>query len=171
MSALKDGGPPEFSRPLRAHEVGGTPRRLTLEADADERSALAARFGLLALDNLTASLEIRREAAGIRVTGSVTAKGAQPCVASAEPVPFRVKETIALLLTDAAPDGGEIELGSADLDVEVLDGDVIDAGEIAAQAFALGLDPYPRLPGTVAGILSEDEAVQARSPFAVLKKG
>lgn len=171
MSAPRHGGTPEFSRPLRAHEVGGTPRRLALEADAGERAALCARFGLLALDTLTASLEVRREAAGIRVTGSVTARGAQPCVASAEPVPFRIKERIALLLTDAAPDGGEIELASDDLDVEILDGDVIDAGEIAAQALALGLDPYPRLPGTVAGILSEDEAVQARSPFAVLKKG
>jgi uncharacterized metal-binding protein YceD (DUF177 family) len=162
---------PEFSRPLRAHEVGGMPRRLTLEADAGERAALCARFGLLTLDSLTASLEVRREAAGIRVTGSVAGSGAQPCVASAEPVPFRLKEAIALLLTDATPEGGEIELASDDLDVEILDGDVIDAGEIAAQAFALGLDPYPRLPGTVAGILSEDEAAQARSPFAVLKKG
>jgi hypothetical protein len=171
LSAPRDSGPPEFSRPLRAHEVGGTPRRLALEANAGERAALAARFGLLALDSLSASLEIKREAAGIRVTGSVAAKGAQPCVASAEPVSFRIKEHIALLLTDAAPEGGEIELGSDDLDVEVLDGDVIDAGEIAAQAFALGLDPYPRLPGSVAGVLSEDEAVEARSPFAALKKG
>lgn len=171
MSVPRDSGPPEFSRPLRAHEVGGTPRRLALEANESERVALCARFGLLTLASLTASLEVRREAAGIRVMGSVAGKGAQPCAASAEPVPFHVKEPIALLLTDAAPEGGEIELASDDLDVEILDGDVIDAGEIAAQAFALGLDPYPRLPGTIAGIISEDEAVQARSPFAVLKKG
>jgi uncharacterized metal-binding protein YceD (DUF177 family) len=91
-------------------------------------------------------------------------------VASGEPVPFHVRETINLLLTEAAPDGGEIELAADDLDVDVLVGDVIDAGEIAAQAFALGLDPYPRRPGSVAGVISEDEAVQARSPFAVLKK-
>ncbi|MEN9932695.1 MAG: hypothetical protein RIS17_1268, partial [Pseudomonadota bacterium] len=32
-------------------------------------------------------------------------------------------------------------------------------------------DPYPRLPGPVAGIISEDDAIAARSPFAVLKKG
>ena len=162
---------PEFSRPLRAHEVGGTQRRFTLTADAAERAALAARFTLLALDRLEASLDVRREAAGIRIVGQVEGIGAQACVASGEPVPFRLRETIALLLSDTVPDGGEIELGSDDLDVEILDGDVIDAGEIAAQAFALGLDPYPRLPGTVAGILSEDEAAAARSPFAVLKKG
>ena len=35
-------------------------------------------------------------------------------------------------------------LADADLDTETLDGDVIDLGEIAAQALALALDPYPR---------------------------
>ena len=161
---------PEFSRPLRAHEVGGIPKRLELEASPAERAALASRFGLLALDRLVATLEIRREAAGIRLSGEVQGDGAQPCVASGEPVPFALRERIALLLSEATPDGGEIELAADDLDVEPLEGDVIDAGEIAAQAFALGLDPYPRLPGNVSGILSEDEAAQVRSPFAVLKQ-
>jgi len=96
--------------------------------------------------------------------------GTQPCVATAEPVPFLVTERIALLLTQATPEGGEIELSSADLDVEPLEGDIVDLGEIAAQAFALGLDPYPRSAVSVAGVISEDEAVALRSPFAVLKK-
>ncbi|WP_164156425.1 YceD family protein, partial [Sandarakinorhabdus rubra] len=129
------------------------------------------RFGLLALGTLSATLEVRREAAGIRVSGEVRGTGDQACVASGEPVPFRIRETIELLLTDSVPEGGEIELASEDLDVEPLSGDVIDLGEIAAQAFALALDPYPRLPGPVAGVVTEEEAVAARSPFAVLKKG
>ena len=159
----------EFTHQLRAHELG-IPKQLALEADATERAALAARFGLLSLDILTASLEVKREATGIRVTGKVHGQGAQPCVASAEPVPFKITEPVALLLTNVVPEGTEIELGSDDLDVEPLVGDVIDVGEIAAQAFALGLDPYPRLPGSVPGVISEDEAIAARSPFAVLKK-
>ena len=162
---------PEFSHIVRAHEIGGVAKRLMLDASDQERAALVARFGLLALDRLTAALEIKREAAGIRVIGQVHGAGAQPCVASAEPVPFLITEPIALLLTDAAPAGGEIELASTDLDVEPLAGDSIDVGEFAAQAFALGLNPYPRLPGSVAGVISEDEAIAARSPFAVLKKG
>lgn len=161
---------PEFSHVLRAHEIGGTVRKLALEANDAERAALAARFDLLALDRLTATLEVKREAAGIRVTGRVEGAGAQPCVASGEPVPFRVKEAVALLLSDAPDAGGEIELSGDDLDVEPLAGDIVDLGEIAAQAFALGLDPYPRRPGAVAGIISEDEAIAQRSPFAVLKK-
>lgn len=162
---------PEYSHSVRAHEIGGTPKRLMLEASKSERAALAVRFGLLNLDRLNAALEVKRETTGIRITGQVHGAGAQPCVASAEPVPFLVTERIALLLTDATPEGGDIELSSADLDVEVLDGDIIDLGEIAAQAFALGLDPYPRLAGSVAGVISEDEAIAQRSPFAVLKKG
>lgn len=159
----------EFSHVVRAHEIGGTPRRLELDSDAAQRTAVAARFGLLALNTLAATVELRREAAGIRLTGTVTGSGDQACVASGDPVPFRLREPIALLLTDATPDGGEIELSSDDLDVEPLDGDAIDVGEIAVQTLALGLDPYPRRPGSVAGILSEEDAIAERSPFAVLK--
>ena len=161
---------PEFSHIVRAHEIGGTPKQLMLDANAGERAALAARFTLLSLDRLTAALEIKQEATVIRVTGQVHGAGTQPCAASAEPVPFLVTERIALLLTQTTPEGGEIELSSQDLDVEPLDGDIIDLGEIAAQAFALGLDPYPRLAGSVAGVINEDEAIALRSPFAVLKK-
>jgi len=160
---------PEFSHVVRAHEIG-SPKQHMLEADADQRTALAGRFTLLSLDRLTASLEVKRDTNGIRITGEVHGAGTQPCVASAEPVPFLVTERIALLLTQATPEGGEIELSSADLDVEPLEGDIVDLGEITAQAFALGLDPYPRSAVSVAGVISEDEAVALRSPFAVLKK-
>ncbi len=162
---------PEFSRPQRAHEIGGTIKRLMLEADAHECGAVAKRFGLISLKQLTAVLEVKREATGIRVTGQVQGQGEQACVASAEPVPFQVTERIDLLLAEPPTTGGEIELAADELDVEPLTGDVVDLGEIAAQAFALGLDPYPRLPGSVAGVISEDEAIALRSPFAVLKKG
>jgi uncharacterized metal-binding protein YceD (DUF177 family) len=161
---------PEFSRQVRAHDIGGVTRRQMIEADDAERAALARRFGLLSLDQLTAALELRREAAGIRVTGQVHGRGEQACVATGEPLPFLVTEPIALLLTDAGPGGEELELGEDDLDTEPLDGDIIDLGEIAAQAFALGLDPYPRSAGAAPGVMSEEAAREASSPFAVLKK-
>lgn len=159
---------PEFSHVLRAHEIGGTRRRVTLDANDAERAALAARFGLISLASLSAVLDVKREAAGIRVTGTVKGTGEQACVASAEPVPFQLKEPVALLLADV-PEAAEMELAADDLDVEPLAGDIVDLGEIAAQALALGLDPYPRLPGEVPGVISEEEAIMARSPFAILK--
>jgi uncharacterized metal-binding protein YceD (DUF177 family) len=162
---------PEFSRPLRAHDIGGNPRRQAIEANAAERAALAARFDLLALDRLVADITLRRDAAGIRITGQIDAAGAQPCVATAEPVSFLIAEPVALLLTENLPEGDEIELADADLDSEPLTGDVIDIGEIAAQALALALDPYPRSTSPAPGVISEDAARAASNPFAVLRKG
>jgi uncharacterized metal-binding protein YceD (DUF177 family) len=161
---------PEFSRPFRAHDVGGVTRQQVIEAEAPERAALAVRFGLIDLARLHAALELRREATGIRVTGQVEASGNQPCVATAEPVPFLLNEAVSLLLVEARPDGDEIELGANDLEVEVLDGDVIDMGEIAAQALALGLDPYPRSTAPAPGVISEEQARVASSPFSVLRR-
>ncbi len=162
---------PEFSRPFRAHDVGSHTRQQMIEANGDERAALADRFFLLDLERLTAAIELRRDAAGIRVTGQIHASGNQPCALTAEAVPFLITERLSLLLTDKAPEGGEVELVDADLDSEVLDGDIIDMGEIAAQALALALDPYPRKKGArVPGVISEDEARAKRSPFAGLKR-
>lgn len=161
---------PEFSHILPAHDIGVATKRLMLEADAAERGALATRFGLLTLDMLNAALEVKRNAAGISVWGQVHGEGSQPCVTSGEPVPFLVTERINLRLVFDVPAGGEIELSTEDLDVEPLIGDLVDLGEIAAQAFVLGLDPYPRSTVAVPGVISEEEAIAARSPFAVLKK-
>ena len=162
---------PEFSRGFRAHDVGTHTRQQMIEATFDERAALADRFFLLDLGRLTAALELRREAAGIRVTGQVHASGNQPCALSGEPVPFLITEPVALLLTPHLPEGTEIELADADLDSEPLAGNVIDMGEIAAQALALALDPYPRAKGVrVPGVMTEAVARAASSPFAALKK-
>jgi uncharacterized metal-binding protein YceD (DUF177 family) len=161
---------PEFARPFRAHDVAGLARQQVIEADAGERTALAQRFGLLALDRLTAAFDLHREPAGIRVTGQVHASGAQPCVATAEPVAFLITEAVALLFTQTSPAGDEIELADTDLDTEPLDGDVIDLGELAAQALALALDPYPRASLAAPGVITEEAARAAASPFAVLRK-
>lgn len=162
---------PEFSRPFRAHEVGSHTRQQRIDAGPQERAALADRFFLLDLDRLTATIALRREAIGIRVTGEVHASGAQPCALSGEPVPFLITEPIKLLLVPGIPEGTEIELAEPDLDAEPLIGDIIDMGEIAAQALALALDPYPRAKGVrVPGVLTEEEARAASSPFAALKK-
>jgi uncharacterized metal-binding protein YceD (DUF177 family) len=162
---------PEFSRVVRAHDVGGHSRPHAVEADAGERAALAIRFGLVQLGSLTAALALRREAAGIHVTGQIQGSGEQACVATGEPVPFLLTERVNLMLTDAAPEGDEIELAEPDLDTEILDGDIIDLGEIAAQALALALDPYPRSTLPAPGVISEEAARAAANPFSVLRKG
>lgn len=161
---------PEFSRIVRAHDVGGHSRQQAIEADAGERAALATRFGLLELGALTATLALRREAGGIHVTGQIHGSGEQACVATGEPVPFLLTERVNLKLTETAPEGDEIELAEPDLDTEILEGDIIDLGEIAAQALALALDPYPRSTAKAPGVISEEAARAAANPFSVLRK-
>ena len=45
---------PEFSRPERVDAIGERERQVAIEADSGERAALAERFGLLAVDALSA---------------------------------------------------------------------------------------------------------------------
>jgi uncharacterized metal-binding protein YceD (DUF177 family) len=161
---------PEYSRPVRAHEVGGRPRCHDLEAAPAERAALARRFDLLALDRLVAAIDVVRDAGGVRVTGQIEASGTQACVATGEPVPFTLAAPVALRLVESTAEDEDLELDADDLDTEPLTGDIIDLGEWAAQALALALDPYPRSTLPAPGVVSEEDAAVSRSPFSVLKK-
>ncbi len=172
---------PEFSRVVRAHDIGTAARHESLEAKPAERAGVAARFDLLALDRLTAELTVVRDAGGIRVSGRFAAAGAQACVVSAEPVAFALDEPVDLRFSEAVPEGEEIELGDSDLDVVLLDSDYLDLGEAIAQSLGLALDPYPRAPAEARAaaerlLISEAEAAaiaaadKARAnPFAMLR--
>jgi len=161
---------PEFSRPLKLDTLGEA-RPITIEADEAERTALAARFGLLSLDRLTATADVARDGETVRVSGRLQAAVTQACVASGEPVPATLDEAFLLRFE---PEGGaeleEIELDEADLDVIAYEGSAVDLGEAAAQTLALALDPFPRAPNATdalraAGVIGEEDA----GPFAALK--
>jgi len=162
---------PEFSRPVALDALGGAPRRFEIEANEAERAALAERFGLLALDALTADVALVREGQEVRAEGHVHARATQSCVATGAPVPAEVDAPLGLVfrpLVEARPDE-EIELGEEELDVVFYEGGAIDLGEAAAQTLYLALDPYPRSPDAeaalrAAGVKSEEEA----GPFGAL---
>lgn len=165
---------PEFSRPQRVDTIGEREQTVVIEAGAAERAALAARFGLVAVDALTASLTVRREAAGIVVRGRVGGQVRQACVVTDAPIETVIDEPVALRFVDAEPGGTEeVELDADDLDDVPFDGGAIDLGEAAAETMALALDPFPRAPGAeaalrAAGVLSEDDA-RPGNAFAALK--
>jgi len=163
---------PELSRPVRIDTLGEVPRMLSIEADEAERTALARRFGLLALDRLEADVALVSAAGAVRCDGRLSASVVQACVASGEPVPAMVEEPFALRFVAAEPGASdeEVELGADDLDVVTFDGAMVDAGEAVAQTLALALDPFPRAPQAEmalrdAGVLAEGET----GPFAALK--
>lgn len=163
---------PEFSRPIRADQVARHAQGVSISADAQERAALAKRFGLAALDRLEADYRLTEEESSILARGRIRATLAQPCVATGTPVAEEVDSdfTLRFVVEDASPaEGEELEVDAEDCDVIGYDGQMIDMGEAVAQTLALVMTPYPRAPDAdavlrEAGVLSEEQA----SPFAAL---
>jgi uncharacterized metal-binding protein YceD (DUF177 family) len=160
----------EFARPQRVDTIGDDARTLEIDADAEERAALAKRFDLIGIEKLTGRFTIRRDAAGIVAEGRVEAAVTQACSITGDPLPATVDEPVALRFV-AEEDAGqdEVELGDSDIDVIPYEGGTIDLGEVAAETMALALDPFPRGPNAEAvlkeaGVLSEEQA----GPFGVL---
>lgn len=159
---------PEFSRPRRLDTIGEGAASVHVEADATERAALAARFGLIALSALSADFNLRRDAGGIVASGTLSAQVTQACIATGDPVPASISERfdIRFLPEDAGPEGDEVELDAGDLDTMFYTGAAIDLGEATGETLALALDPYPRSPAAAdalrqAGVVSEAEAKPA----------
>ena len=162
---------PEFSRPERLDTIGGEARAVTIAADAGERAALAARFGLIAVDVLEAEFAIRRSAGAVLATGRVHAAVVQACAITGDPLPVTVDEPVALRFVEPGNGSGEdeVELAADTIDTIELEGGAVDLGEAAAETMALALDPFPRGPGAAAalakaGVVSEEEA----GPFGAL---
>lgn len=164
--------PPEFSRPVRIDTLGARPRAMEIAATAEERAALAARFGFVALDALSATLELTRDGEEVRARGNVQASLAQSCAATGAPVPENVDQPFDLLFRPA-PAGGapdeEIELDAGDLDILFYESARVDVGEAVAETLSLAVNPYPRAGDAderlrAAGVLTEEQA----GPFAAL---
>ncbi len=160
----------EFARPVRVDTIGTAPREITLEADADERAALARRFDIVSLDVLTATASVVRQESEIRVAGHLSARLVQSCVATDVPLPAAIDVPFAVAFrTEMADAPDDAELSADDCDVVFYEGGAIDLGEAVAETLALAINPYPRSPHADAvlkemGVLGEAEA----GPFAAL---
>ncbi|PWR23720.1 YceD family protein [Zavarzinia compransoris] len=179
--------PPEFSRPLKAESVHVRGRTEKLSASAAERAALAARFGIPAIDSLVAEIELRpHRRDGLALSGRLVADVVQECVVSLEPVPQHIEAAFERIYEPGAEDP-EDSFSVADLfdpDAEdppepLIDG-IVDLGEVVAEELALSLDPYPRAPGAEIPAeyradpeeaAAEPPAQETHRPFAVLKGG
>ena len=172
-----------FSRPVKVDALPKLGQMQIIEANAQERLALAALYDLPAIVSLRAELLVQPAARGeIRVCGVVKADAMQTCVISLEAFAVMIEEPVdarfapaapaapsraALAATRAAPatsraahrasraapavnvgkaPSREMAIGEEDGPDPIIDGK-IDLGELAAEHFALALDPYPRKPG------------------------
>lgn len=158
----------EFSRKLDCRSLGAGPERHDIEASADERAALAERFGLVAIDRLSARLGVSRSASGrVRLDGRFSADIVQRCVVTLEPVAATIEEEFVTVCAPVADDvEAEVDLPLDDEDwAEPLVEDEIDLGEAVAQHLSLALDPYPRAPGVEFEAPTEDAK---HNPFKAL---
>lgn len=173
---------PEFSR-INAIEpdmgAGDDAATFAIEASAEERAALARRFGLIDIDSLTATGTIDVSARGrrARLTATLRAKVTQVCVVSLQPVPAEVEDSFTVTY-DRDAERRMREEESFDLDAEdppdPLPEKGIDIGEAVAEHLGLALDPYPRAPGvelhppSAEGAEDGPENGARPSPFAAL---
>ena len=139
---------PEFSHVIPLSEIGLKAMHHSLLANDAERAALAKRFGLTALNFLSAKAALSSDDIGIIATGSLAADVMQVCVVSGLPVPAHIAESFAIRFSPEPifePDS-DIELEIEETDSMFHDGRVIDLGEAVAQTLALAIDPFPRSP-------------------------
>ena len=140
-----------------------------------ERRALAAANDLLAVNTLSASVDLARiPGGGIAVEGRIVADIVQTCVVSLVPVDAHIDETFAVHFVRAADrllkPGAEIVVDPDAPDPpELLDGPTIDVGALVEEYFVLAIDPYPRAPGArLPAELADDPDPAGESPFAAL---
>ena len=178
MSALPTS---ELSRLIKVRPLPG--ERQVIEADAGERAALAARFGLPGVDSLRAEVDLEQRGKAIRATGTLRAAIRQACAISHEEFPANVDEELDLRFVEegtiaareAQDDASEIEieLDADDCDEIEYSGDAFDLGEAIAQTLGLAIDPYAEGPDAdaarkSAGIAQEGEQ---EGPLAEMLKG
>ena len=160
-----------YSYVVRVAELPPDGLDLRLEPDADTLEKLGRYVGVAAMHVLSAHLLIRPIAGdGVHVTGEVAATVRQISVVSlegfdcdvTEPVDVRFMPEAAIERLAAKAEEEEVDI---DLPDPIHDGR-IDLGALVTEFLALGVDPYPRMPGEVFETPAIDET-QA-SPFAAL---
>jgi uncharacterized metal-binding protein YceD (DUF177 family) len=154
-------------------------RGLTLDLTADDanRRRIAAAFGMISLEALSAHI-VTTSVPGLKplvhvhleLTGEVT----QECGVSLEPFSHAISATLDLDciqagdVTDEVAAVGESELSLDDLDEpDVVENGQIDLGQYVIEALGEAYDPFARKPGVV---FEEPETEAEPSPFAVLAK-
>ena len=162
----------ELTRMIDARQLPPEPIEIT--ASSEECAALAQRFGLVRVKHLSARITLTRDGPTVRAAGRINADIVQSCAISAEDLPVRIHEPVALHFVPAnsvpATDA-EVELDADQLDQIEMDGHLFDLGEALAQGLALAIDPYAEGPGAEearcqAGMLDPSDT----GPFVMLKK-
>ena len=157
----------EFSRLVPLASLVSAGYRQRIAAEPAEREALAARFGLVALDRLAADVVLHRQAGGIVLLEAVfEAAFVQSCVVTLEPVHRTITERFALRYGPPGKAEADIMPAAEEPAFEPLAGEAIDIGEAVAQELSLQLPPFPRLAEAAIGAAGETDPPAAFAALA-----
>ncbi len=166
----------ELSYPVRGTQIKDNNQIFTVRADATQRAALAARFGIPAIARLEGRFTLHHERSGILAAAlTMDAAVTQVCVVTLEPFEVVIQDSAALrfvpeaaLRHAPAEDAAEEDITPDSLDSpdEIpYANDTLDLGAALAEQLALALDPYPRKP---AATLPDNATDHSANPFAAL---
>jgi len=159
--------------PLRVSDLsarGGLRFRLTPTPEA--RAELAGDLGTLKIRKLDFAGQILAEGrSDWRLEGVLGATVIQECVITAEPVTTRIDQPVTRRFVRDMPTPTEPEAEIPEDDTLEPLGPVIDPGAVMAEALALALPDYPRVPGAALPDSVTDLPPDERpNPFAALAK-
>lgn len=125
--------------------ASGRPTAFDLSPTADERKAIAAELGIIAIKKLRfAGALVPQGRSDWTLTADLGATVVQGCVVTLDPVTTRIDEQVQRRYTNDLPqiDAAEVEMPVDDT-VDPLP-DTLDLAEVMIEALALALPPYPR---------------------------
>jgi hypothetical protein len=152
---------------------------VTFVADDDQRTAIARWSGVLSVESLCVTVDIKKLASTrYGLSFNLTVDVTQACVVSLEPVPAHTVRGFSRELNFVGParrklvtdeSGPDLVLdGTEEEGPEEIENLQYDLAGPVLEEYVLSLEPYPRAPG-VEFRTQTDALDQPESPFAVLK--
>lgn len=180
----------EWSHFVAVEDLGESGIRVSISPDAQQKTDLARRLDIVAVEDIRADLDVSPSKGGvIHVTGRFTAKIEQTCVITLEPLHNVIEEDIDAWFSDQdqmvsfAKVKKDQQVKKAHSEVELLDeaedpervvNGRIDLGELVTQHVSLSIDPYPHKEGAAHEFTDENKKADKaspvrRNPFEALK--
>ena len=170
-----------ISRPISASTLPTAGFAVRIDANDEERAALADEHGLASVESFVAEFELKRwRKDGVRIRGTVSANIVQECVVTLQPVVTDLEIPVdAVFVPEGSPlkrpldEDGAMIVDPEGPDIpETFERGMLDAGAVAEEFFELAIDPYPRAPGAELGEAAADGDTEDEeatdNPFARL---
>lgn len=157
----------ELTRIVKARQLPAA--AIVIDADENERTALARRFGIPAVNALQGEISLEEDGKAVLARGTLIANIVQNCAVSGEEFEVSIDEPLLMRFVKegqidpalSEDEEIEIEISPEDCDEIEYSGESFDLGEAVAQSLGLAIDPYAEGPEadavrTATGITGDD---------------